>query len=179
MGVLGIVLPAIMLVAPAFAAAACSPAIPPSTIGMPAPKLAFAYAGGGEHRSESTNGNVVVLAFFTVWCPSSAAMLRALEDIRVRAKDARGLTIVAIDEGDRPEDVTAFGEKLGVNLRLGLDKGGVAANQMGLVTVPSVLVIDRAGVVRHVHSGFHGSDDLEAIEREVTALVGHAYDADD
>jgi peroxiredoxin len=152
-------------------AAACGTRPPAVAVGTAAPSISFALAEGGEHRTEKTSGDVVVLAFFTVWCPSSSATLRALEDIRARNKDVRGLTIIAVDEGDSPADVAALAAKLGIRVRLGFDKGGVVANQMGLVTVPSVIVIDRAGRIRHVHAGYHGDGDRLAIDREIAALV--------
>lgn len=135
------------------------------------PNLSFALADGTEMTTEKARGEVIVIAFFTLWCPASAKALQAVEEIRIRNKGAAGLTVLAVDEGDRPDEVAAFMARHGVKLGVAFDKGGAIASQMGLPTIPSVLVIDRSGLIRHVFAGYHGDDDRLAIDAEVTALL--------
>lgn len=131
---------------------------------------AVSLSDGGELRLEETRGHVVVLAFFTTWCPSSRATLRAVEDLRTR-NAARGLEVIAVGEGASAEEVSTFATKLGVRAAVAFDKGGALATQLGLPTVPAVVVIARDGTIRHVHAGYHGEDDRTEIGREVTALL--------
>ena len=146
-------------------AAVASPAV-----GQNAPRASFVLADGSDFRLASARGDVVVLAFFTTYCPSSPATLRALDRLRARNADA-GLTVVAVDEGDTPTQVAALRARLGVRLPIAFDANATAAKELGLVTVPSVVVIDRDGTVRHVHAGYHGEDDRSSIEGEVAALL--------
>jgi peroxiredoxin len=154
-----------------FAIAACATVPPAATPGRPAPTLGFALADGSQLSTETTRGDVVVLAFFTTWCPASGAMLRAIDGIRVANRSAPGLTVLAIDEGDEPAEVAALVERLGVRARVAFDRGGAIATQLGLPTMPAVIVIDREGIVRHVHGGYHGEDDAVAITSEISALL--------
>jgi peroxiredoxin len=154
-----------------FALAGCATAPPPAVVGQEAPKASFALADGGDIRLDGARGDVVVLAFFTTYCPSSRATLRAVDDLRAR-NAAGGLKVVAVNEGGTSSQVDELTSTLGVRrLVVAFDKDGFAAKELGLQAVPSIVVIDRHGTVRHVHPGFHGEDDRLAIEAEVSALL--------
>lgn len=158
----------------AFSLAACA-AVPSRgvVVGEPAPQASVSLADGNELRLEETRGHVVVLAFFTTWCPASRQTLRAVEELRAR-NAPNGLEVIAVGEGESAAEVSSFATSLGVRARIAFDKGGVTASQLGLPTVPAVLVIARDGTVRHVHAGYHGDEDRGAISREVTALLEEA-----
>jgi len=158
------------VIAGLLALAACATAQPPAAVGHDAPKASFALADGGNLRLDGTRGDVVVLAFFTTYCPTSRATLRAVDNLRAR-NTAGGLRVIAVNEGDTTSRVDDLTGNLGVRLAVAFDKDGVAARELGLVTVPSIVVIDRQGTVRHVHAGYHGEDDRTAIEGEVAALL--------
>ena len=98
-------------------------------------------------------------------------MLRAMDGLRAAHPSASGLAILAIDEGDEPAEVAALVDKLGIGVKVAFDRGGAVASQLGLPTIPSVIVIDRAGIVRHVHGGYHGDEEAAAITNEVAALL--------
>jgi peroxiredoxin len=134
---------------------------------------AFTLPAGGELRLEELHGRVIVVAFFTTWCPASRVALRALEELRARSAP-HGLEVLAVGEGESAAEVVTFAESQGLHARIAFDKGGVAANELALPTVPAVLVIARDGTVRHVHAGYHGEEDRAAISREVTALLVEA-----
>ena len=151
--------------------AACAPAANREAVAVPATvQGAVALADGGELRIEETRGHVVVLAFFTTWCPASPAALRAVEELRTR-NAGRDLEVIAVGEGTSAEEVSAFANKLGVRAAVAFDMGGALASQLRLPTVPAVIVIARDGTIRHVHAGYHGEDDRTEINREVTALL--------
>jgi peroxiredoxin len=152
------------------ALAGCASVERRASVGQDAAQTSFALADGSDFRVAGAHGDVVVLAFFTTWCPSSPATLRALDRLRASNADA-GVTVVAVDEGDTSTQVELLMSRLGVSIPVAFDKGAVAAKELGLVTVPSVVVIDRHGTVRHVHAGYHGEDDRSSIEGEVAALL--------
>lgn len=150
---------------------ACAPASNREAVVTPATAQgALTLPDGGELRLEETRGHVVVLAFFTTWCPSSRAALRAVEELRVR-NAAKGLEVIAVGEGATAAEVSAFAVRRGVRARVAFEREGVLARQLGLPTLPAVVVIGTDGAIRHVYGGFHGDDDRAAIYREVTALL--------
>jgi peroxiredoxin len=152
------------------ALAGCATAQPASSVGLDAPRASFALADGGDLHLDGARGEVVVLAFFTTYCPTSRATLRAVNNLRARNATG-GLRVIAVNEGGTSPEVDDLTGRLGVRLDVAFDRDGVAARELGLQTVPSVVVIDRRGTVRHVHAGYHGEGDRSAIEGEVAALL--------
>jgi cytochrome c biogenesis protein CcmG/thiol:disulfide interchange protein DsbE len=148
----------------------CARVEPRAAVGQDAARTSFAFADGSDFRVATARGDVVVLAFFTTWCPTSPATLRAVDRLRASNADT-GVTVVAVDEGDTSTEVARLTDRLGVRVPIVFDKGGAAAKELGLVTVPSVVVIDRHGTVRHVHAGYHGDKDRSSIEGEIAALL--------
>jgi len=128
---------------------------------------------GEAHGTKVTRGHVVVLAFFTTWCPASRSTLRAIEALRVREAPS-DLEVIAVGEGESAAAVASFAVSLGVRTPVAWDKGGAVATQLGVPTVPAVLVIARDGTLRHVHAGYHGDEDGTAIRREVDLELGQA-----
>jgi cytochrome c biogenesis protein CcmG/thiol:disulfide interchange protein DsbE len=150
---------------------------PVASVGRTAPVVAVPLIDGSV-QDLASDGEVVVIAFFTTWCPASGEMLRALEEVREGNKGA-GLSIVALDEGDSAERVKQFVRSKQLKVAVGFDKDGQLAKEMSLPTVPALVVIDRRGVVRHLHAGYHGAADRTAILAEVSALLGEAPASDD
>jgi peroxiredoxin len=149
---------------------ACHASTPPAMVGRATPDILFSVADGGELRAARSRGDVVVLAFFATWCPASRGTLRAVEELRVR-HEASGLSAIAINEGESATAVAAFVANARVRVVVGFDTGGAVATEMALPTLPTLVLIDRRGIVRHVHAGYRGEDDRSAIGREVAALV--------
>jgi peroxiredoxin len=156
---------------------ACATLPPAAVPGSAVPTLSFALADGSELSTEKARGDVVVLTFFTIWCPASAGALRAVEEVRLANKGAAGLTMLAVNEGDKADDVSAFIAKQGIKMGLTSDRDGSIASKIGLPTMPSVVVVDRSGVIRHVFAGYHGEADRAAIGAAVTAVLAEGSDA--
>jgi thiol-disulfide isomerase/thioredoxin len=125
---------------------------------------------GNELHLEEARGHVVVLAFFTTWCPASRSALSAVQALHAR-EAPNGLEVIAVGEGESAAEVSTFATGLGVKTRMAFDQGGAIATHLGLPTVPTIIVIARDGTIRHVHAGYHGEADESAISREVTALL--------
>lgn len=161
----------------ACALGACAPAANrEAVVAQPTAQGTVSLPDGGELHLEQTRGHVVVLVFFTTWCPSSRPTLRALEELRARHA-ASGLEVIAVGEGETAAEVSTFAMQFGVRATVAFDKGGVLASQLGLPTVPAVIVIAPDGTIRHVHAGYHGDEDRSAIDREVTAMLEAAVPA--
>lgn len=151
--------------------AACATAPPRAVVvGEAAPSTTFTLPDGREARIETARGHVLMLVFFTTYCPTSPALLQAMTAIRT-SRGTSTLKVIAVHEGDDAAQVDAQFAKLGVHVRVVFDKDGSAATLMGLQTIPSVVIVDHEGIVRHVHAGYHGERDHVAIEREVSLLL--------
>jgi hypothetical protein len=77
---------------------------------------------------------------------------------------------ISIDEDAR--QLPKFLARTPVGYPILWDRGGAAAlDRLALKRVPTLLVLDGEGLVRHVHEGWAGSRTVEAIEAELAALV--------
>ena len=125
----------------------------------------------GTWKLSSARGKVVVLDFwatFCIPCRTSFPKLQALHE--KHASD--GLVIVGISEDDEPSaSIPPFVKQVGATFPIALDSHAVASSAPFQVSaLPTTLVIDRKGVVRHRHEGARDGED-ETIAREVEALL--------
>jgi len=72
-----------------------------------------------------------------------------------QAHRGEGLRLLAINltDQERRKDVASFVEDLGMTFTVLLDESGRVRERFELVTVPTTVFVDSAGVVRSVHSG--------------------------
>jgi thiol-disulfide isomerase/thioredoxin len=153
-----------------------APVVPPGVLGHSAPaSLAdvsmFHMPGtAAENVEDATrDGKVVVLFLFATWCPVSRSAISALQ--RVQAQFPGEVTVIAIDEGDRYGEVAQFADQLSVSVPIALDFDTRVGRELGAPTVPMIVVMNRGGVVRHVHVGFHGEEDTDMIRDEVAQIT--------
>ena len=128
---------------------------------------------GAEQTLGPTDGDVVVLVFFTTWCPASSATMAMVGDLCARASSRGGthLRCIAVDEGDTPGEIGRFFDASQRRMTVTRDPDATLAKQLALPTVPSVVVLDRHGVARHVQGGYHGGHEARALSSEIAALL--------
>lgn len=135
-------------------------------IGVPAPDWGeLAWVQGGPLSLSDLRGKVVLVRFFTdPECPFCSATAPALNEFD-RDFRSRGLVVVGfytpkprprpVSVGDVRRTVTAYGFRFPV----AVDDGWKALRRLWLDRSPgagwtsAALVIDRDGIVRHVHPG--------------------------
>lgn len=132
------------------------------------PWLAPPSSGARFFELDEHRGEVVVLDFWASWCVpcrrSMPELQRLHEDLAVR-----GLTVIGINR--EPYDrqaATAALEELRVGFPSALDNRGYG-ERLGLTSLPSTYVVDRQGVLRHLHLGYVDPGDLRG---EIEALLG-------
>jgi cytochrome c biogenesis protein CcmG, thiol:disulfide interchange protein DsbE len=126
--------------------------------------------GKGTVAIDGLRGKVVLVDFFATWCEPCKRSFPKYEDLRVKYETS-GLVIVALSEDE--EDVGAikrFGETFGAKFPLLWDKEKVIASKWQLSNMPSSFIVDKKGVVRFVHLGYHDGEERE-IEQEVKSLL--------
>ena len=136
-----------------------------AVVGSPAPELPpLQWVQGGPLTLEGLRGKVVLIRFFTdrecPFCSATAPALNALQ----RDFAARGLVVLGLytpKPRPRPtsvEDVRKTVDAYGFRFPVAVDDGWKALRRLWLDRADSgwtsaSLLIDRAGVVRHVHPG--------------------------
>jgi cytochrome c biogenesis protein CcmG, thiol:disulfide interchange protein DsbE len=93
------------------------------------------------------NNKVVLLAFFTTWCPWCQQEMPLLQVISKKYK-ARGLEVVGIGISETRGSLTAFANSNKLTFKILVDDKAKAANQYNVRKIPSLFLIDKTGKVR-------------------------------
>jgi peroxiredoxin len=128
----------------------------PLKVGDRAAELDVAVdAGGKSFKLKSLKGKWILVTAGAGWCKPCKKELPAWDKVAGELKDK--ITFVSLTLDNDIDDGKTFQKKLGLKnmvvVYLPEEKSGVAS-RYGASTMPSSFVIDPAGVVRHVHSGF-------------------------
>jgi cytochrome c biogenesis protein CcmG/thiol:disulfide interchange protein DsbE len=139
-------------------------------IGSPGPSFAMDATGGaGKINFGSYKGKVVVVDFWATWCDPCKKSFPKLQDLYTKYK-ASGMEMVGISEDDEGGGITEFGTAHGAKFLLGWDKDKSIAGQWQPKSMPSTFIVDRNGVVRFAHLGYHDGDEAE-MEKEIKSLL--------
>ena len=153
--------------------ACCAPALPAGEtvkIGQPLPKLAPLLPG---EKIPDTAGKVVLVDFWASWCAPCKASFPALNRLQSQYA-AKGLVIIGIGVDDSAADFKKFSTTMGASFPLVHDTTHSAAGAFNPGTMPTSYLIDRKGVVRHVHSGFKGAKTEKEYTKEIEALLAES-----
>lgn len=138
--------------------------------GTQAPALAAPALGTSARVDLSRHrGSVVVVDFWASWCEPCAQAMPALERIYQRYR-GQGLVVIGVSEDDAERNARSFLSRTPVSFPIVLDADHSIAGRYRPGTMPSTFVIDRQGVVRHIHSGYRPGD-AAALERQIRALL--------
>lgn len=130
--------------------------------GQAAPKLAG--------KAPATSGKVVLVDFWASWCGPCKASFPAYNRLH-RKYASKGLVIIGVGVDDDPAKHADFLSKNKASFATLHDSAKKNAAAYGPTTMPTSYLIDRKGVIRHVHSGFKGAKTEAAIDAEIEALL--------
>ncbi len=129
----------------ALAAQAAQPLQPWS--GGATPPLALRTPAGETVDLASLRGRVVLVNFWATWCAPCVEEMPALARLRDRL-GPRGLGVVAVNQGEMPERVSAFLQRSGLDLPVLLDRDKDAAKAWKVRALPTTFVVDARGRIR-------------------------------
>lgn len=142
-------------------------------VGKPVPDLELPLAdGSGTWKPSSAKGKVVLLDFWATFCRPCKESLPKLQALYAKHKDD-GLVIVGISEDDEPKQVLpAFLKEAGVEFAVVVDpEQRAAAGPFKVSALPTELIVDRKGIVRHRHEGAKDGA-IDEIVKQVEELLG-------
>lgn len=134
--------------------------LPSALIDRPAPEFALPPLLDGVPglATADLRGQVALVNIFASWC----APCRVEHPVFLRLKEEGRVAIYGINYKDKPEDATAWLQRLGnPYTRIGADREGRASIEWGVYGVPETFVIDREGRIRYRHVGPVQPRDLE------------------
>jgi thiol-disulfide isomerase/thioredoxin len=160
----------LILCAPLLCAAAFAAGPGP---GAPAPgfSLPRLVEGEGEVTLKSFAGRVVVLDFWASWCAPCAKTLPLLSRLGAGRNDVAVLALSIDEDRSKALDFLGRKEKRSPGLIYLHDRRRAVAEAYDLGGMPSLVIVDRKGVVRYRHDGYTEAD-MQAIESEIATVTG-------
>ncbi|HEX2571325.1 MAG TPA: redoxin domain-containing protein [Polyangia bacterium] len=121
-------------------------------------------AGGKLGRLSSLRGRVVLLDFFATWCGPCRASMPHITALHRRLA-SRGLQVIGISN-EEPQVVAGAAERFQLDYPLAADPGSEIGAQYFIHALPTVVLIDKRGQVRHI-----GGAGIARVEQVVTELL--------
>jgi len=143
------------------------------TVGNPAPDFRVKAVTGskGAIALKELRGQVVLVDFWGTFCEPCKKSFPKLQDLHTKYGSS-GLKIVGIseDDADDREAIPGFASTYGAKFMVGWDEGKSIAKSYKPPTMPSSFLIDRNGVVRYAHVGYHDGEEAQ-VEKEIKELL--------
>ena len=139
-------------------------------VGHEAPALDLPVLGAEERVDVADlRGDVVLLDFWASWCNPCRQSIPALNEVHERYGTRIRMYGVNLDQGMSAADVRSAHRSFGAEFPSLLDPRGDAQMAYQVSSIPTLVVIDRQGVVRLV---FHGVPDPQDVGDAIAELVG-------
>lgn len=138
-----------------------------SEVGRAAPNCVLAPLGGAEQRYDlrQFQGKVLYVDFWASWCTPCAQSFPFLNGLHHDLQE-RGLQVLGVNLDENLDDAQHFLAEHPAHFTVAAAAGGQCPQDFGVKAMPSSYLIDRRGVIRHVHLGFRPGE-----AEQVRALV--------
>lgn len=138
--------------------------------GFTAPNFTLDLLDGSTVALSDLRGKVVLVNFWTSWCPPCRLEMPAIEKAYRSYKDIGfvviGLNLTAQDSEQAAAD---FAKEIGLTFPIALDRDNATGNLYRITALPTSYFIDRKGVIRSVVVGGPMSEAL--IQSKVEELL--------
>ncbi len=120
---------------------------------------------------ETRGAKVVLVDFWASWCAPCKKSFPALNKLQQKF-GAEGLTIIAVNVDEKQANMARFLEKNRADFAVVRDATQKLVATLAVETLPTSLLIDRDGKVRHIHRGFREDETLKLFEQQIAGLLG-------
>jgi thiol-disulfide isomerase/thioredoxin len=140
----------------------------------PAPVFSINRLDGGAVSTSEFRGRVVLLDFWATWCPACRREMPELDKLYRQYQVNANVSFWAVDvpkNGDTPQKAREFMLKSGYRLPVAV-ADEKSLQSLNLEGYPALIIIDKSGRIRLVHSGYDGSERLQAeLGKEIDSLL--------
>ena len=142
-------------------------------IGKQAPELHVELLGGeGASSLAEARGKVAIVDFWGTFCDPCRKSFPVYQELVDEHGGNVQMLAVSVDEPDNAdaEAIMEFANEFEVSFPILWDKEQKTAKIYDPPKMPTSYIVDREGIIRHVHAGYT-ADEPEAISEEVSALL--------
>ena len=134
----------------------------PVKMGGRAPEIDLPTLGGSRVQLSKLRGHPVVVSFWATWCSPCRAEFPEL--VRLHQQyDSIGLRVLGVNRPDQElstKAVQRFVDDFAVSFPIALDTRGKTNRAFHITLLPTMVFIDSAGIIRHIHVGEISGQDL-------------------
>jgi len=113
-------------------------------------------------------GHVVVVDFWATWCTPCRAQASILEDLHADWS-GRGVQFLAVDVAEEREAVESFVKERPFPYPVLLDSEDLISAKIGLVALPTLMIVNTEGQVTYLEAGLIDKRHLERLLEEAGA----------
>ncbi len=121
--------------------------------GQAAPDFALKSSAGSNMRLSEYRGDVVMINFWATWCGPCRQEMPLLDDLYSRYERV-GFKLLGVNIDDDSRRAMQMIEELGVKFPVLFDEAKDVSRLYQVEAMPVTVLVDRSGVVRHVHHGY-------------------------
>ncbi len=144
------------------AASSAQPAVPLE--GHTAPDFVLKSLNGDNLRLSEFRGDVVMINFWASWCGACRDEMPILDEVFRRYKPI-GFKLLSINIDDNRERAVRISQSLDVSFPVLYDRRKKVSRKYEVTRMPSVILVDREGVVRHWHHGYDRASEQRYLQQ--------------
>ncbi len=111
----------------------------------------------------------MILDFWATWCGPCVQEMPLVAKVAEQYRD-KGVALYCVNQGEEADEIQSFLDAKGLKVTVSLDPAGQAASAYGVEGIPTLVLIDQAGVVHSVHVGFRPDIDGK-LKAELDAIL--------
>lgn len=139
--------------------------------GDTAPDFTVELLDGGTAALSALRGEVVLLTFFSTWCPTCREQMALMQEGIVDRFAGRPFRFLPVSRAEERETVAAFCRETGIAFPVGLDPDGTVYGLYATRYVPRNLIIDPAGRVLLAAGEFTGEESVAQLARRIAEAL--------
>ena len=123
-----------------------------------APDFKLPARDGGQVQLSELRGQVVMINFWASWCGPCRQEMPLLEQIQAKYEPL-GFTLLGVNVEPDSAEAEKWLRNVSVSFPILFDRANAVSASFGVEAMPSSVLIDREGHVRHVHRGYKPGDE--------------------
>ncbi|MSR17068.1 MAG: TlpA family protein disulfide reductase [Methylococcaceae bacterium] len=140
-----------------------------ATIGEKSPHCVLTSLNNTPAHFHEYEGKVLYVDFWASWCGSCMQSFPFLNQLAHEFGD-QGLHIVGVNLDEKVDDALAFLAHHPSKFTIANHGGEQCAKSFDVQAMPTSYLIDKHGVIRHIHQGFREGE-MEELKTQITQLL--------